>query len=386
MKLLFASDSFKGSLSSKQITTLLEGAAKKVFPGCQTIGIPIADGGEGTVGAMVSAVSGFKKVVTVANPLMQDICAEYGVLYNDTAIIETAAASGITLIPNESRNPLYTTSYGTGQLIKAALDEGYRKIIIALGGSATNDGGMGALSALGVRFYDSMGNTLEGRGSSLAKVYRFSTDYLHPAIKESSFTVMCDVDNPLLGKDGATYTFGPQKGGTLDILNTLERGMENYANVLQRELGIEIAAIKGGGAAGGLGAAFTAFLNANMKSGIDTMLDTVSFDTLIDDVDLVVTGEGRMDWQSAFGKATSGIASRCKEYGVPVLAIVGSIGEGADRLYDMGIDSIIPIIDSVMTIEYAMENAKTLYEGAALRAFRMIRIGKELKYNKLKNR
>ncbi len=380
MKIVFASDSFKGSLSSERINLLLEEAAKKVFPGCKTVGIPIADGGEGTVDAMVMAVGGVKKSVTVKNPLMKDIVAEYGVISEDTAVVELAAASGLTLLSDIERNPLNTTSYGTGQLIKNALDNGFRKIIIAIGGSATNDGGMGALSALGVKFFDAKGDVLEGIGNNLEKVAGFDTNGLHPAITETEFTVMCDVDNPLTGEHGATNTFGAQKGGTAESLECLENGMRNYAALLGNHFNIDVNSIKGGGAAGGIGAALRLFLNASMRSGINILLDTVNFDAIIKDACLVVTGEGRMDMQSAHGKAISGVGARCKEQGVPVLALVGSTGDGAEQLYDMGIESIMPIVDSCMSLDSAILNAEKLYSNAAERAFRMIKIGSRLSF------
>lgn len=378
MKLLFASDSFKGSLNSEEIITLLDRAAKKVFSNCETIGIPIADGGEGTVNALISATNGYKKLVEVKNPLMQNIEAYYGVINDDTAVIEIAAASGLALLSSDKLNPLNTTSYGTGQLIKTALHDGYRKIIIALGGSATNDGGMGAMSALGVKFFDSEGYLLDGKGENLEYVADIDLTGMPSSISECDFTIMCDVDNPLLGEKGATYTFGAQKGGTEEMLARLEAGMTNYAIHLEQKFNTTVSNIKGGGAAGGLGTAFKIFLNANIKSGIETVLDIVGFDTLLHSVDLVVTGEGSIDWQSAFGKATSGVGMRCKERGVPVIAIVGRIGEGFEKMYELGIDSIMAITDKTMSLEYAMENAHSLYEQAAERAFRMVKIGMKI--------
>jgi len=378
MKFLFASDSFKGSLSSVEIVGILTEEAKVIFPDCECSGVSVADGGEGTIEAVIEAMNGQIRTVLVHGPLMEETTADYGVFEGSHAVIEMAKASGLPMVPAEKRNPLYTTTYGTGELIKAALDEGYRKIAIAIGGSATNDGGMGAMTALGVKFLDKAGKQLTGFGKDLGEVDSIDVSGLHPAVKETEFTVMCDVTNPLTGQNGATYTFGKQKGGTPEILEQLERDMKSYAGKLLELTGIDVDQIKGTGAAGGLGAALNVFLNANMKSGIETVLDLIQFDTLLVGVDLVVTGEGRMDWQSAFGKVPSGIGMRCKEKGIPAVAIVGGMGEGAEKIFEYGIESITTTIQGAMPIEEAMERSVELYRGAAKRTFRMLRAGMSL--------
>ncbi|MBE5982899.1 MAG: glycerate kinase [Paenibacillaceae bacterium] len=378
MKFLFASDSFKGSLSSVEIVGILTEEAKRIFPDCECNGVSVADGGEGTIEAVIDAMNGQIRRVLVHGPLMEETTADYGVFHGSHAVIEMAKASGLPMVPAEKRNPLYTTTYGTGELIKAALDEGYRKIAIAIGGSATNDGGMGAMTALGVKFLDKAGNQLTGYGKDLGEVDSIDVSGLHPAVKETEFTVMCDVTNPLTGQNGATYTFGKQKGGTPEILEQLEKNMKSYAGKLLELTGIDVDQIKGTGAAGGLGAALNVFLNANMKSGIETVLDLIHFDTLLEGVDLVVTGEGRMDWQSAFGKVPSGIGMRCKEKGIPAVAIVGGMGDGAEKIYEYGIESITTTIQGAMPIEEAMERSVELYRGAAQRTFRMLRAGMSL--------
>ncbi len=379
MKFLFASDSFKGSLSSEKINELLHQAAKQVFPDCETLGVPMADGGEGTVDAVIAVTGGSMKGLEVTGPLGEKVMGAYGMFGGDNAIIEMAAASGLPLVPAEKRNPLETSTYGTGELILDALEAGYRKISIAIGGSATNDGGMGAMRALGVRFLDQNGQELSGCGRDLGRVADIDVSGLHPAVSETQFTVMCDVSNPLTGPDGAAWTFGKQKGGTPEILMELEAGMKKYAAVLREKLGMDVENMAGAGAAGGLGAALVAFLQAELKSGIETVLDLMDFNRLLMDVDLVVTGEGRMDWQSAFGKVPSGIGKRCKEKKIPAVAIVGGMGDGADKIYEFGIDSILPTINGVMTIEEAMERAEELYLGAAVRMFRMVRAGMEMR-------
>ncbi len=379
MRFLFASDSFKGTLSSETIIELLTETAEKIFPGCETAGVPIADGGEGTVDAVITVTKGEKRVLTVHGPLMEETESSYGIFGGDSSIIEMAAASGLPMVPPEKRNPLNTTTYGTGELIRDALEQGYRKISIAIGGSATNDGGMGAMRALGVRFLDKEGKELEGYGRDLAEVADIDTTGICPAVAEASFTVMCDVNNPLTGPEGAAYTFGKQKGGTPEILDELEAGMKNYAAVVLKKTGMDVDQIPGAGAAGGLGAALCVFLRATLKSGIETVLDLMDFDGLLEGVDLVVTGEGRIDWQSAFGKVPSGIGQRCRAKGIPAVALVGGMGDGAEKIYDFGVESILPTINGAMDIEEALERARELYVNAAERMFRLIRVGMEMK-------
>ena len=361
-----------------EIVGILTEEAKRIFPDCECSGVSVADGGEGTIEAVIDAMNGQIRRVSVHGPLMEETIADYGVFHGSHAVIEMAKASGLPMVPAEKRNPLHTTTYGTGELIKAALDDGYRKIAIAIGGSATNDGGMGAMTALGVKFLDKAGNQLTGYGRDLGEVDRIDVSGLHPAVKETEFTVMCDVTNPMTGQNGATYTFGKQKGGTPEILEQLEKDMISYAGKLMELTGIDVDQIKGTGAAGGLGAALNVFLNANMKSGIETVLDLIQFDTLLEGVDLVITGEARMEWQSAFGKVPSGIGMRCKEKGIPAVAIVGGMGDGAEKIYEYGIESITTTIQGAMPIEEAMERSVELYRGAAQRTFRMLRAGMSL--------
>lgn len=379
MKFLFASDSFKGTLSSEKIIELLTASAKTVFPDCETEGVLIADGGEGTMDAVIQMTGGSKRSLTVHGPRQETMTASYGVFYHDSAVIEMAAASGLPLVPAEERNPLSTTSYGTGELILDALKTGCRNLSIAIGGSATNDGGMGAMRALGVRFLDADGKELEGFGRELIKVKQIDTSGLYPAVKEAKFTVMCDVNNPLTGPDGASRTFGPQKGATSEIVEELEEGMKQYAAVIHEQLGIDADRIPGAGAAGGMGAALCVFLNAELKSGIETVLDLIGFDDLLNEADLVVTGEGRIDWQSAFGKVPSGVGLRCKAKGVPAAAIVGGMGAGAEQIYDFGVDSIITAINGAMELEEALERSEELYRNAADRMFRLIKLGMKMK-------
>jgi glycerate kinase len=381
MKLVFASDSFKGTVSSEQTVELLTKAAHEVFGPCETVGVPVADGGEGTTDAVILARKGKKVFATVHGPLMEEVSAYYGKLSEKEAVLEMAQASGLPMVPEELRNPLNTTTYGTGELVMAALDAGFTDISIAIGGSATNDGGMGFASALGIRFMDADGNVLEGKGSELEKVAHIDVSGLSEKAKKAHFTVMCDVTNPLCGKDGATYTFGKQKGGTPEILDRLEKGMCNYRDVIIKEFGVNPDDTPGTGAAGGLGAALKIFLQAEMKSGIETVLDLINFDKLITGADLIVTGEGRTDWQSCFGKVMQGVGDRAKKYDIPVTALCGGLGKGYDQIYEHGIDSIMTTVDGPMPLSEALDRAEELYYKGAVRMFRMVNAGIKLHAN-----
>lgn len=378
MKFLFASDSLKGTLSSDDTGRLLAKAAKEVFPACICEGIPVADGGEGTVDAVIRAVQGQQIRVKAQDPMMQTRETYYGKLDENRAIIEMALASGYALVSVEKRNPLYTSSYGTGELIRDALDRGFRDITIAIGGSATNDGGMGCMRALGVRFLDRAGRELMGNGSDLGRLAAIDDSGLDPRIADAVFTVMCDVTNPLCGENGATYTFGPQKGATPEILERLERGMENYRDILIRTYDMNPDTIPGSGAAGGLGAALLVFLRAQLKSGIETVLDLIEFDRRLKGVSLVVTGEGCTDWQSCYGKVVQGVGDRCRKHNVPAVALVGGMGEGAEQIYEHGIRSIVTTVNGIMPPKEAFKNAEILYYQAALRLFRLLKTGMEL--------
>ena len=353
MKFLFASDSFKGTLSSQQTVELLAKAARAVFgEDIQYSGVPVADGGEGTTDAVVAAENGSWVETLVHGPLMEPAKARYGRLDEHRAVLEMAAASGLPMVPMDQRNPLRTTSYGTGELIRHALDQGFTDISIAIGGSATNDGGMGCARALGVRFLDAEGHELEGR---------------------------CDVTNPLCGENGATATFGAQKGATPEMQARLEAGMVNYRDVIRRQFEIDPDAIQGAGAAGGLGTALMVFLGGEMKSGIDTVLDLIGFDKRLEGTDLVVTGEGRTDWQSCFGKVMQGVGERSEKKGVIAVGLSGSLGRDAAQIFDHGIASLMTTVDAPMPLEEALGRAEELYYLGAVRMFRFIKAGMALK-------
>ncbi len=379
MNLVFASDSFKGSLSSQTIAQILTEEAALAFPGCGTASVPVADGGEGTLDAVQSALHGTRRRVNISGPLFAPAQGEYLLLEHRTALIELAQAAGLTMVPLSRRDPRYTTTYGVGELIRDALDQGCTTIYLALGGSATNDGGIGAMSALGIRFLDERGRELSGVGEDLEQVRHIDRSGLHPKVADTKFIVMSDVTNPLLGRQGATYTFGPQKGADPQVLQQLEQGMDRYARLVSQTTGVSIATVPGGGAAGGMGAACLAFLNAEIRSGIQTVLDLAGFDSLLEQADLVITGEGRLDGQSVGGKAVSGIARRCREKGVPVLAIAGSLGEGYEALLSQGVCGIMTLPDRPMLEAKAMEDAQELYRNAARRAFLLLKLGHQLK-------
>lgn len=378
MKVLVAPDSFKGSMDSNHIIELVEKASKKVFDKCEIVKVPIADGGEGTVAAMVSILNGEIRELQVNNPLYETVFAKYGIINKDTVIIEMAQASGLPLVKEIYRNPLYTTTYGTGELIKNALDEGYKKIIIAIGGSATNDGGIGAMEALGVRFLDENGDVVKGVGKSLINIASVDITNIHSKVKTAEIIVMCDVENPLTGQNGATYVYGAQKGAGEAELRYLEEGMLNYSSVIKKEFNIDLAKIVGAGAAGGLGGALMVFLGAKLQSGIKTILETIDFNKLLQGVDLVVTGEGKLDYQSTCGKVISGIGELCKAKNVPVVAIVGSMGEGSELIYDFGVNSVITTVNGVMELEEAIKDSDKLLLDAAERMFRLIKLGMDI--------
>ena len=377
MKFLFASDSFKGSLSSQKTAELLAKAAREIFPDCQCDSIVVADGGEGTTAAVLAATNGKKLPVQVHGPLWEDITSNYGMLDENRAVMD--AASGLPLVPEEKRDPRYTTSYGTGEMIADALRRGFRDISIAIGGSATNDGGIGCIRALGGKFLDENNQELKGCGEDLMKIRKIDLSGLNPLIKECKFTVMCDVTNPLCGKDGATYTFGRQKGATLEIQNDLEAGMCNYRDIIKEQFDLDMDNIPGSGAAGGLGTALMVFLNGTLKSGIETVLDLVDFDEHLKDVDIVVTGEGATDWQSVFGKVMQGVGVHCKKRHIPAVAIVGSMGSGAEDIFDYGIESIITTVNNIMPLSDALNHAEELYLGAARRMFRLLKAGMQMR-------
>lgn len=377
MRFVFASDSLKGTISSARAAAILEEEATRSFPGVACAKLAVADGGEGTVDAVVSSLGGARIETTVADPLGRPVEATYGMLPGNRAIIEMAAASGLPLLTHEEQNPLRTSTYGTGQLVLHALRNGATEITIAIGGSATNDGGMGAMRALGVRFLDSAKGELEGTGADLARVSSIDTSGLDPLVSHARFRLLCDVDNPLLGPRGATRVFSPQKGANPQQVEELESGMTSYARVLERTLG-RSADQPGDGAAGGLGAAVRLFLGATSVPGIDWVLSVVGLDQALLGADLCITGEGHADAQSAHGKVVSGVASRCKRLGVPCIAIVGGMDPGALDLMDLGVDALVPTVIDCGDVADALAHAERNYRLAAARVFSLLALGRSL--------
>lgn len=381
MKLIFAPDSFKESLTALEICEILERVTARHFPDAETICIPVADGGEGTVDALLRAMDGRRIRTQVTGPLFKPETAQWGLLSDGvTAVMEMAQASGLSYVPLPQRDPRRTTSLGTGEMIAEALRQGVRKILIGIGGSSTNDGGIGMLQALGAVFTDAAGQPVPPVGGALASVAKADFSGLLPELRHTEITVICDVTNPLLGENGATWIYGPQKGATPEICEELEAGMAHFAQVAAAAAGRDIASFPGAGAAGGLGAALGGVLGAQLRSGIDAVLDAVNFSAKLEGVSLAVTGEGRIDGQSVcFGKVPVGVAKRCAQRGIPTVAIVGGIGEGAEGLFQLCESTIQTTVSGPMSLQAAMSNAPALYEQAADRLFRAIKIGMHLK-------
>lgn len=371
-RFVFASDSLKGTLSSADAARLLGGAAERHFPGCSWAAVPMADGGEGTVDALLAACGGEKIRAVVEDPLSRPVEASYAMLPGGRAVIEMAAASGLTLLAPGEHDPRLTSTYGTGQLVLDALERGARDVTVALGGSATNDGGMGLVRALGARPLDAEGIELAGTGADLGRVACVDPSGLSPLVAGASFHTMCDVDNPLVGPEGASLVFGPQKGASPEIARELDDGMRNWAHVLEETFDRSFN-VPGAGAAGGLGAACLAFLDAEPVSGIARVLDLVGFDALLSEADLCVTGEGHADAQTAHGKVVSGVAAACARAGVPCVAVVGGMSAGAAAM--PGVAAMLPAAIDAMPLEETLARAEELYALAAERLFSLLELG-----------
>lgn len=357
-KIVIAPDSFKGTMSSLQVCEIIEKGIKKIYPDIETIKVPIADGGEGTVDAYLAAIGGTKIKVKVKDPLFRDIDSYYGILPDEkTAVIEVAAASGLPLVENE-KNPCLTSSYGSGQLLLDALNRGCTKVIIGLGGSATNDGGVGLISALGVKFLDKNNRPIPLNGDGLGQLHHIDMSEIDKRLNKCEILVACDVDNPLFGENGAAYVFAPQKGADENMVKYLDDNLKNYAGVLHKELGIRVQEISGSGAAGGLGAGLVAFTSAKLHPGIKIILESVRFSEIISDADLIITGEGKIDGQSLRGKVPIGIARIASKSKVPVIAVVGDVGDDIEPVYDNGIHAVFSINRVAVPFEKARIRSK----------------------------
>lgn len=377
MKIIIAPDSFKGSLNAARVADCIESGIKRVYEkqDVDIVKVPMADGGEGTVESMVSATGGEIICVRVNDPLFREIDACFGILGDKrTAVIEMAAASGLPLLKKEERNPLITSTYGTGELIKCALNRGCRSIVIGIGGSATNDGGAGMARALGVKLLNEQGREVGIGGGGLKELCTVDMSGLDERIKESLIMVACDVENPLCGPLGASYVYGPQKGADETMARILDENLTHYGKVLEKVIGKPIAHFPGAGAAGGLGAGMLAFLNAKLEKGVDIVLRVVDLEKKLEGADLVITGEGMIDYQTGYGKTPYGVAQLAKKYNIPIIAIAGGIGKNAQELYNKGFDSIFSIVDKPMSLDEAIENSEELIKSASERIMRIFRI------------
>ncbi|MFZ7130090.1 glycerate kinase [Avibacterium avium] len=359
MKILIAPDSFKESLTALEVAEAIEIGFRKIFPHEQYCKIPMADGGEGTVQSLVDATQGKLIQCTVTAPLGNKIDAFWGLSGDgETAFIEMAAASGLHLVPMEVRNPLKTTSFGTGELILSALNYGVKKIILGIGGSATNDAGVGMLQALGARFLNGENQSLGDGGEQLIHTAHIDLSQIDSRLAQVQIEVACDVNNPLCGETGASAVFGPQKGATVQMVQQLDAALAHFAEKVQQQLGINIANQAGAGAAGGMGGGLLLLPKVRLKKGVNIVLETLNFSTQVQDADLVITGEGRMDGQSAYGKTPIGVAKIAKQFGKPVIAIVGCLREDYEVVYEQGIDAVFPIIRQPDSLENTLRSGK----------------------------
>ncbi|WP_413741526.1 glycerate kinase [Sodalis sp. RH15] len=358
MKIVIAPDSYKESLSALEVATQIEKGFREVFPDAHYVKLPVADGGEGTVEAMVAATGGEIVKVRVTGPLGEKVDGFFGLSGDKkSAFIEMAAASGLELVRACDRNPLLTTSYGTGELIRCALDHGVKHCIIGIGGSATNDGGAGMVQALGGGLLDAEGKQIGYGGGELDKLSRIDISALDPRIRDCRFEVACDVTSPLTGDDGATAVFGPQKGATPDMIKVLDASLKNYARIIKRDLDKDVEHIPGAGAAGGMGAGLQAFCGAELRQGIEIVTEALGLDALVRDATLVITGEGRIDSQTIHGKVPIGVARVAKRYNKPVIGIAGSLTADVAVVHEHGLDAVFSVIYQICTLEEALDNA-----------------------------
>lgn len=373
--IVLAPDSFKESITAKEACIAMERGIKKANSNIKCIHVPMADGGEGTMQSLVDATNGKIYSIKVVGPLGNEVEAQYGILGNgEIGILEMASASGIHLVPKGERNPLITTTYGTGQLIKACLDHGVKKLLIGIGGSATNDGGSGVIQALGGRLLDKEGNELGFGGGELGKLDLIDLSNFDSRLKEIEVEVACDVNNPLCGERGASNVFGPQKGATLEMVEILDRNLNHYAGEIKKQLGKDVLEVPGAGAAGGLGAGLMAFLNGTLKKGIEMVIEYAGLEEKVKSADMVWTGEGSIDFQTQYGKTPLGVAEVAKMYNKPVIALAGRVGEGVEVLYEKGIDSIFGIMRGVTTLEEALANGQDNIEKTSENIVRLINL------------
>ena len=379
MKIVIAPDSYKESLSALEVATQIQLGFASVFPDAIYVKVPMADGGEGTVQAMIEATDGRRVEVDATAPLGNTIRSFYALTGNgQTAMIEMAAASGLALVAPADRNPESTTSYGTGELIAAALDAGARHLILGIGGSATNDGGAGMLQALGVKLLDAQGQSIGRGGSALANLDRIDVSGMDSRLLLCTIEVACDVDNPLTGPCGASAIFGPQKGATPEMVERLDANLKHFAQLILRDVGVDVDAVAGAGAAGGMGAAMLAFMKGQLRPGCEIIAKAVGLDAAVQGAHLVITGEGRIDHQTIFGKTPFGVATVAAKHGVPVIGIAGSLGANAHVVHDHGIDAIVSILSRPCHIHEAVTEAEFNVRTAARNVAALLRMGQGL--------
>ncbi|MFW0766820.1 glycerate kinase [Trabulsiella odontotermitis] len=376
MKIVIAPDSYKESLSALAVATAIEQGFREIYPEAEYVKLPMADGGEGTVEVMITATQGRRVDVDVTGPLGDTVRGFYGISGDgQCAFIEMAAASGLEQVPVERRNPLKTTSWGTGELIRHALDAGVRQIIIGIGGSATNDGGAGMMQALGAQLLTADGQQIAHGGGALEKLDRIDIRHLDRRLATCQIDVACDVTNPLTGPEGATAVFGPQKGATEAMIAQLDRALERYARIIARDLDVDVLELEGGGAAGGLGAALYAFCGARLRQGIEIVTDALKLDEQVADADLVITGEGRIDSQTVHGKVPVGVARIATRHNVPVIGIAGSLTADVGVVHQHGIDAVFSVIYTICTLEEALAQAGDNVRMAARNIAAVLKIG-----------
>jgi glycerate kinase len=372
VRVVIAPDSFKGSLSAAEVGEAIQRGVKRVEPEAETVLLPLSDGGEGLVESLVEASGGTYHEFQVTGPLGAPVWAKLGLLGDgQTGVIEMAQASGLTLVPPDKRNPLVTTTYGTGELIGRALDLGCNHLVIGIGGSATNDGGMGMAQALGVRFLDGEGKELGSGGGELARLASIDVSGLDPRLAAVTIEVACDVDNPLTGPTGASHIYGPQKGATPEMVAQLDAALGNYAEVIRKDLGRDVETVPGAGAAGGLGAGLMALLGGKLVSGIQLVLKVLRFEEQVQGADLVFTGEGKFDAQSAFGKVPVGVGRICRGLGVPVVVLAGTVTLDSDVLHGEGITASFSVLNQPLSLEEAMAQTAELVEFQAAQVMRL---------------
>jgi len=380
MRILIAPDSFKESLSAAEAATRISEGIRRVLPAAQITQLPLSDGGEGLTETLIAAMAGRMLEQEVTAPMGNRVMARFGVAGDDTAIIEMAEASGLNLVPPAQRNPLLATTFGTGELIRAALGQGCRHLIIGIGGSATNDGGAGMAQALGVKMLNAQGEDIAPGAAGLLELDTIDMSALDPRLSRTKISVACDVTNPLCGPRGASRVYGPQKGADAAAVDLMDRALARMAEVVKRDLDLDICELPGAGAAGGLGAGLAAFAGADLQPGLELVLEILQFDTLLSaGQDLIITGEGEINGSSLYGKVPVGVARRARQYGIPVLALVGNIGPDTKQVYAEGIIAIMSIAPGPITREQSMIRAGELLSDAAERALRLISAGCSLK-------